>query len=61
MNWDQIELKWAEMTRRVQAPSSLSSKIEVSLSQAKRDLAPVIDPAILPGLAASLIAGKPYE
>ncbi len=61
MNWDQIERKWGEMTRRVQPTASLPSAIRImSPQQEPDDLLPV-DPTISRGLAESLSAGKPYE
>jgi len=38
MNWDQIERKWDEMTRRVQSPSSLSTTIQGKSSRDEPEL-----------------------
>ncbi len=60
MNWNQIELKWAEMTRRVQ-PSLLPSIMQAKPFQNATDFSVSIDPAILPDPKGSLITGKLYE
>lgn len=61
MNWDQIERKWGEMTRRVEAPSSLSSTLQTKATQDDADLLEAMPPAVLSGSAEGLISGKPYE
>lgn len=57
MNWDQIEQKWEEMTRRVQQPSSLPVKIREALSQNGPGIvAP--DPVTASGLIGRMIDAK---
>jgi len=41
MDWDQIERKWDEMTRRVQSPSSRSTTIQAKSSRDEPELEPV--------------------
>ncbi len=61
MNWDQIERKWGEMTRRVQPLSSLQSAMRTTSPQNEPDDLLAIDPTAALGLAESLSSGKPYE
>ncbi len=61
MNWDQIERKWDEMTRRVQPPSSLPSLIGSGPLQTGPVLPSEIDPAASSGLSETLIGGKTCE
>lgn len=58
MNWDQIERKWEEMTRRVQSPSSLPSVIQAKTLKDQVELSPMIDPAASPTETGRLIARK---
>lgn len=61
MNWDQIERKWGEMTRRVQPTPSLPSAMRTMSPQKEPDVLLPIDRTAALGLAESLSAGKPYE
>ncbi len=61
MNWDQIERKWGEMTRRVQPTPSLLSPMQIMPSQKELGGLLSIDPTVSRALAESLSAAKPYE
>ncbi len=61
MDWQQIEQKWDEMTRRVQPPSTLSAIHKIKPKQSKTELSSAIDPAVLPRMTESSTAGKLYE
>ncbi len=61
MNWDQIEQKWGEMTRRVQPTALLPSAIRTVSPQNETDDLLMINPTFSVGAAESILAGKLHE
>ncbi len=61
MNWDQIERKWDEMTRRVQSPSSASSTLQARPLMGEAGLSLRIDPSVSPRPVEGVVSGKLYE
>lgn len=61
MNWDQIEQKWVEMTRRVQPTHSQGSALRTMSANSNTDTGPAVGPSTPPELADCESAGTPFE
>jgi len=59
MDWDQIEQKWDEMTRRIQPLPTRRSTSRAELSRNEHDPSPANVAANSPGKTAKLVAAEP--